>query len=118
MAMFSSPVYCMTMAARQDRMGLRLDVLVLFLWVMTGLAAAAFYLYAAALLVCRIAKAEDIRPIGAMLVLGSMSMVLLFNFDSDAVLFCIRLAYRWGYLLFVLPLGTAWVRSLLQGRQS
>ncbi len=117
MASLSAPVYCMTMAARQDRVGLRLDVLVLFLWVMTGLVAAAFYTYAAALLFCRAAAVEDVRPTGALLVLGVMGLVLLFNFDSDAVLAVVRLVYRWGHLLFLLPLSLLWGWSLLGGKR-
>ena len=113
MASLTAPVYCMTMAARQERMGLRLDVLVLFLWVMTGLVAAAFYAYAAALLLCRMMGVEDVRPIGSLLVLLVMGLVLLLNFDSDVILGFARLVYRQGYLLFLLPLGLLWGRSLL-----
>ena len=113
MASLTAPVYCMTMAARQERMGLRLDVLVLFLWVMTGLVAAAFYAYAAALLLCRMMGVEDVRPIGGLLVLLVMGLVLLLNFDSDVILGFARLVYRQGYLLFLLPLGLLWGRSLL-----
>ena len=116
MASLSAPVYCMTMAARQERLGLRLDVLVLFLWVMTGLVVAAFYTYAAALLLCRVTGAEDMRPMGALLVLMVMGLVLLFNFDSDAVLSVVRLVYHRGQLLFLLPLGLLYGRSLLQRR--
>ena len=116
MASLSAPVYCMTMAARQDRLGLRLDVLVLFLWVMTGLVVAAFYTYAAALLLCRVTGMEDVRPVGALLVLGALGMVLLFNFDSDAILSFVRLIYRQGYLLFLIPLGLILARALLQRR--
>ena len=112
MASLSAPVYCMTMVARQERLGLRLDVLVLFLWVMTGLVASAFCTYAAALLLCRIAGAEDVRPVGALLVLQAAGLVLLFNFDSDAVLAVVRLIYRRGYLLLSLPLVPALIRSL------
>ena len=117
MASLSAPVYCMTMAARQERLGLRLDMLVLFLWVATGLVAAAFYLYAAALLLCRTMAVEDIRPVGALLVLLCMGLVLLFNFDSDQVLFAVRLVYRWGYLLLLAPLGLLWGRSLFRRRR-
>lgn len=118
MASLSAPVYCMTMAARQERLGLRLDMLVLFLWVATGLVAAAFYLYAAALLLCRTMAVEDICPVGALLVLLCMGLVLLFNFDSNQVLFVVRLVYRWGYLLLLAPLGLLWGRSLFLRRRS
>lgn len=116
MASLSSPVYCMTMAARQERLGLRLDVLVLFLWVMTGLVAAAFYVYAAALLFCRALHVEDVRPVGALLALLAVGEVLLFNFDSDAILTVVRLMYRQGQWLFLLPMGLIMARSLLQRR--
>lgn len=116
MASLSAPVYCMTMAARQERLGLRLDVLVLFLWVMTGLVAAAFYTYAAALLLCRALGMEDVRPVGALLVLGVAGAVLLFNFDSDAILTVVRLVYRQGHWLFLAPLGLILGWSLLQRR--
>ena len=112
MASLTAPVYCMTMAARQERLGLRLDMLVLFLWVMTGLVAAAFYTYAAALLICRTGGVEDVRPVGALLVLGLMGTVLLFNFDSGAVLSVVRLIYRQGHLLLLVPMGLLLVRSL------
>lgn len=116
MASLSAPVYCMTMAARQERLGLRLDMLVLFLWVMTGLAVAAFYTYAGALLLCRALRVEDIRPVGALLALGVVSLVLLFNFDSDGVLAFVRLAYRQGHLLFLLPMGLLMVQALIHRR--
>ena len=116
MASLSSPVYCMTMAARQERLGLRLDVLVLFLWVMTGLVATAFYTYAAALLLSRVTGVEDVRPMGALLTLLVMGLVLLFNFDSDVILGFVRLIYRQGHLLFLIPLGLILARSLLQRR--
>ena len=118
MPALSAPVYCMTMAARQDRWGLRLDVLVLFLWVMTGLVAAAFYLYAASLLLCRMAGVEDVRPIGALTVLLGMGSVLLFNFDSDGILAVVRMAYQQGYLLLLLPMALLWGRSLWERRRS
>ena len=114
----SGPIYCMTMAARQERLGLRLDMLVLFCWVMTGLAAAAFYTYAAALLLCRVTGAEDIRPAGALLTLAVMGLVLLFNFDSEPILTAVRLVYRWGYLLLLAPLLLLLGRSLLDGRRT
>ena len=117
MASLSAPVYCMTMAARQERLGLRLDMLVLFLWVATGLVAAAFYLYAAALLLCRTMAVEDLRPVAALLVLLCVGLVLLFNFDSDEVIFAVRLIYRWGYLLLLAPLGLLWGRSLFLRRR-
>lgn len=116
MASMSAPVYCMTIAARQERLGLRLDVLALFLWIMTGLVAAAFYTYAAALLLCRATGVEDIRPVGALLALGVLGTVLLFNLDSDEVLACVRLVYRQGYLLFLTPLGLLCGGALLSGR--
>ena len=112
----SAPVYCMTMAARQERLGLRLDMLVLFLWVATGLVAGAFYLYAASLLYCRVTGVEDIRPPGALLVLLTVGLVLLFNFDSEGVLAFVKAVYHWGYLLFLGPMLLLWARSLLFGR--
>ena len=111
MAFLSAPVYCMTMAARQERMVLRFDGLILFLWLAAGLLTAAFYLYAAALLFCRSMGQEDVRPVGALLVLLSMGLVLLFNFDSDAVLAAVRLIYRRGHLLLLPPLGLLYGRS-------
>ena len=92
-------------------------MLVLFLWVMTGLVVAAFFTYAAALLLCRTMAVEDLRPVGALLVLLCMGLVLLFNFDSDEVLFAVRLVYRWGYLLLLAPLGLLWGRSLFRRRR-
>ena len=117
MAFMSAPVYCMTMAARQERIVLRFDGLILFLWLTAGLLTAAFSLYAAALLFCRSMGQEDVRPVGALLVLLSVGLVLLFNFDSDAVLSAVRLVYRRGHLLLLLPLGLLCVRSFL-GRRS
>ena len=118
MAALSAPTFCMTMAARQDRLSLRVDVLVLFLWVMTGLVTAGFYTYAAALLLCRAAGAEDLRPVGALLALLVMGLVLLFNFDSDGILAAVRLVYRAGQLLLLVPMGLLFGRSLLYRRRS
>ncbi len=116
-ASLSAPVYCMTMAARQERLGLRLDVLVLFLWVTTGLVVAAFFTYAGVLLLCRMTGAEDVRPVGALLSLTVTGLVLLFNFDSDTVLTAVRLVYRQGHLLLVTPIGLACTRSLAGRRR-
>jgi hypothetical protein len=118
MASMSAPVYCMTMAARQERIGLRLDVLVLFLWVMTGLVASAFYTYGAALLLCRAAGVEDLRPTGALLTLLVMGLVLLFNLDSDDILSFVRLSYRQGHWLLLLPSVLIGGRSLLVRRHT
>lgn len=107
----------MTMAARQERLGLRLDMLVLFLWLTTGLVAAAFYTYAAALLLSQALAVEDIRPIGALLGLQVIGLVLLCNFDSDMILTAVRLVYDWGYLLFLIPLVLFCGRALMQRRR-
>ncbi|MBQ3160037.1 MAG: hypothetical protein IJC00_06195, partial [Clostridia bacterium] len=96
----AAPIFCMTMAARQERMSLRLDMLVLFLWLMAGLVAAGFYVYAAALLLCQTAGIQDIRPVGGLLVLGAIGMLLLCNFDSERILNVVRLVYHGGWLLF------------------
>ena len=117
MASLSAPVYCMTMAARQERLGLRLDMLVLFLWLTAGLVAAAFYTYAAALLLNQALAVEDIRPIGALLGLQVIGLVLLCNFDSDMILTAVRLVYDWGYLLFLIPLVLFCGRALMQRRR-
>ena len=115
MAALSSPVFCMTMAARQERLGLRLDVLVLFLWVMTGLVAVAFYTYGASLLLCRVTGVEDIRPVGALLSLLAAGLALLFTFDAEPVQSLARWIYRQGYLLLLVPLGLVLGRSMLFG---
>ena len=99
----AAPIFCMTMAARQERMSLRLDMLVLFLWLMAGLVAAGFYVYAAALLLCQTAGIQDIRPVGGLLVLGAIGMLLLCNFDSERILNVVRLVYDEGWLLFLVP---------------
>jgi len=101
-----APVYCMTMAARQERMSLRLDMLVLFLWLMGGLVTAGLYVYAASLLLCRTMRIEDIRPVGGLLVLLAVGTLLLFNFDAERILALVRLVYHGGALLF-LPLLAA-----------
>ena len=66
---------------------------------------------------CMTMAVEDLRPVGALLVLLCMGLVLLFNFDSDQVLFAVRLVYRWGYLLLLVPLGLLWGRSLFLRRR-
>ena len=117
MAPMSAPVYCMTMAARQDRLGLRLDVLVLFLWVMAGLAAAGFYLYAAALLLCRLTGGEDIRPVGALMGLLAVSLALLFNFDASVLQAVLRAVYARGSWLLLCPLLLLLLGRALTGRR-
>ena len=115
MAGMAAPVYCMTMAARQERMSLRLDVLVLFLWLMGALVAAGFYVYAASLLLCQGAGVEDIRPVSGLLTLLVLLALLLFNFDSERVLRVVRLIYRQGWLLLTVPLAGLLLLSWVKG---
>ena len=111
----AAPIFCMTMAARQERMSLRLDMLVLFLWLMAGLVAAGVYVYAAALLLCQTAGIQDIRPVGGLMVLGIVGMLLLCNFDSERILNVVRLVYHGGWLLFLVPIAGMLLGALGKG---
>lgn len=109
----SAPIYCMTMAARQERLALRLDVLVLFLWVLCGLVAAGFCIYGAALLFCALFHVQDIRPAGALWVLLVCGLLLLVNLDAAPIQTATAAVYSWGYWLFLLPV----LGMLLMGRK-
>lgn len=75
------PMYRMLMTSNSG-IYLRMDKLLLFFWIMTGVLSSAFYLYAAALLFCQTTGVKDVRP--AALSLGGCCMTLLLLANLDA----------------------------------
>lgn len=111
------PLYHMTMATRYDAVTVRLDVTVLFLWVVCALGAGAFYLYAGSLLFCRVTGLQDIRPVGVGLSALSAGVGLLLH-EGEGFLTLLSLwMYSWGWALGVLPVGVAVMLSLGKRRE-
>ena len=54
---------------------------------------------------------------GGLLVLGTVGMLLLCNFDSERILNVVRLVYHGGWLLFLVPLAGMLLLSLGKGEK-
>ena len=102
-----APMHHFAMQIRYDHPTVRLDKVILFLWILCGLIAAAFYLYAGALLLCRTFRMRDIRPAAAALSALCVSAVLLLHYTEDTLPELTVWIERWGYLAPALPLLTA-----------
>ncbi len=99
-----APLYHFLMQVRYDHPTMRVDKLVLFLWIISGLLAAAFYVYAAALLYCRLFRARDVRPVAAVMAAMCTGAMLLLHFSSEGMTQTVSFLYRNAYLLLLLPL--------------
>ncbi len=78
LALMHSPMYRLTMNFRSGGFYPRLDLLLLMGWVISGMLAAGFYLYAAALLFAEAFLQQDIRPavLAAAAAAGAASMLM------------------------------------------
>lgn len=99
----SVPMYRMTMATRYDAVTVRLDVTVLFLWVVCALGTGAYYVYAGSLLFCKSTGLQDIRPVGAGLSGLSLGLMLLLHLDGGRPEDLGAWLYQWGWAPAAVP---------------
>lgn len=102
-----APMNHFAMQIRYDHPTVRLDKIILFLWILCGLIAAAFYLYAGALLLCRTFRMRDIRPVAAALSALCVSAVLLLHYTKDILPELAVWIERWGFWALAFPLAVA-----------
>lgn len=108
------PLYRMTMATRYDAVTVRLDVTVLFLFVVCALGAGAFYLYAGSYLLCKMTGLGDIRPVGAGLcALATMLGLMLYGGGTYMESLAAGI-YNWGWLLGAVPVALMLTGSMLR----
>lgn len=108
------PLYHMTMATRYDAVTVRLDVTVLFLWVVCALGAGAFYLYAGSYLLCKMAGLGDIRPVGTGLCALAATLGLLLHSGGTYMETLATGIYNWGWALGALPVALTLVGSMVR----
>lgn len=108
------PLYRMTMATRYDAVTVRLDVTVLFLWVVCALGAGAFYLYAGSLLLCHMTGLGDIRPVGAGLCALSATLGLLLHSGGTYMETLANDIYNWGWALATVPVALMLTGSMFR----
>lgn len=75
------PMYRMVLTSNSG-IYLRLDKLLLFLWILSGVLTSGFYLYAAALLYCQVTGLRDVRPAALSLGCCAGTLVLLAGIDA------------------------------------
>lgn len=100
----SAPLYRLILEVRTEDPALRADRLIMFLWVMGGIVAAASYLYAASLLFVRSYRVGDVRPIGAILSCMTILAVLSVFCSMEETVSLLKGIYRYGWTLAVNPL--------------
>lgn len=108
------PLYRMTMATRYDAVTVRLDVTVLFLFVVCALGAGAFYLYAGSLLLCRMTGLGDIRPVGAGLCALAATLGLLLHGGGMHMETLAAGIYNCGWTLAAVPVALVLMGSMLR----
>ena len=118
LAEMSAPFYRLIMAVRYDIVVIRLDVVLLLLWVMTGLVAASFYVYAASLLFVQVFKIGDIRPVSGLSAALVSAAVLLLHFDSEEIAAATEWIYLYAFALLLLPVLLGIFASLVRKRKT
>ncbi|HWR22988.1 MAG TPA: GerAB/ArcD/ProY family transporter [Feifaniaceae bacterium] len=118
LALMHSPMYRLTMSFRSGGYYQRLDLLLLMGWVISGMLAAGYYLYAAALLFAEAFSLEDIRPavLTAAAAAGAASMLM----HVDNMLFRAVGSYisLYGWIYALVPVLLASLISVLRNAGS
>ncbi|MEG1547951.1 MAG: GerAB/ArcD/ProY family transporter [Clostridia bacterium] len=100
-----APMYRLNMSLLFESYFFRVDKISLFLWLISGLITAAFYIYAAAILICRQGKGRDTRPVTLSATTIVFSIILL---ESSGWYTLINGAAAWleeyGYLIIAPPI--------------
>lgn len=103
LAQMHSPMYRLTMGAKTGGFFPRLDTMLLFGWVLSGMIAAAYYLYVAALLFCEAFDIADIRPVVASLAGIMGGVVLILYARAEWFLAVVSVVNGYGFLLITIP---------------
>lgn len=103
----SAPLYRLILEVRTEDPALRADRLIMFVWVMGGLLAAAGYLYGAGLLFARSFRVGDVRPVGAALSCTAVLTVLSLFCSMERSVALLKWLYRYGWIAAAAPLVLA-----------
>ena len=98
-----TPLYDMLVAVRTVNPTLRIDRAVLFLWLGGAILTAAYYLYAACLLLCRTFGIRDIRPAAFGVSASSVTLLLLLHSGTAAAETIGNTISRYGWVLISVP---------------
>jgi hypothetical protein len=113
LAQMHSPMYRITMNFRTGGYFPRLDKLQLFGWVLSGMLAAGYYIYTAALLFAESFAQEDIRPTGVAFAafVGALSMLL--HVEAAFVEQIAAILSVYGWIIAIAPVMLASVLCAL-----
>lgn len=116
LAQMHSPMYRITMNFRSGGYFPRMDKLLLFGWVLSGMLASGFYLYTAALLFCEAFEQEDIRPsvLAFTVLMGALS--LLMHVEADFIEQTAAIVSAYGWIIAIAPVLFAAIISLILKR--
>ncbi|MBR0507760.1 MAG: GerAB/ArcD/ProY family transporter [Clostridia bacterium] len=99
----TTPFYDMLLAVRTVNPTLRIDRAVLFLWLTGAILTAAFYLYAASVLLCKTFGMRDVRPASFCISAIAVTLMLVLYYDTAATE-AVRIAIaRYGWALLSAP---------------
>lgn len=108
-----SPLYRLLMLQRSG-INMRIDKLVLFLWIIMGLLAVSGYLYAAALLLCRTTGIGDVRPPALSFSAAAATLALLVSQNAEWTATASSAVRSNLYLLALVPPLLAAVAAFLR----
>ena len=116
LALMHSPMYRLTMNFRSGGYYPRIDLLLMMGWVISGILAAGYYLYASALLYAEAFAQEDIRPalITAGAAAGAASMLM--HVDNDLFNVIGRFVSMYGWAFAAAPALVAALISVVRGK--
>lgn len=98
-----TPFYDMLVAVRTVNPTLRVDRAILFLWLTGGILTAAFYLYAACVLLCKAFGMRDIRPAAFCVSTTTVTLMLVLFYDSETTDGLVRAVSRFGWIPLTVP---------------
>jgi hypothetical protein len=98
-----TPFYDMLVAVRTVNPTLRIDRAVLFLWLIGAILTAAFYLYAACVLLCKTFGVHDIRPAAFCVSAITVTLMLVLYYDTNATETIRQAISGYGWILFSAP---------------
>ena len=98
-----APFYRMLVEVRAENPTLRLDRAVLFLWLGGAILCAAFYLYAASVLLCKSFRVRDVRPVALCLSGIAIAAILALYYNTETTVAILGGLYRYGWVLISVP---------------
>lgn len=113
LAQMHSPMYRITMNFRTGGYFPRLDKLLLFGWVLSGMLASGYYIYTGALLFAESFAQEDIRPtvVAFAAFVGALSMLL--HVEATFVKDIVAVLSAYGWLIAIVPVLLASIVCIL-----